>query len=79
MPLKKSCSLDAFNKNIAMSIEDGKEQDQAVAIAFTTLRAACGVPDDAPKLTAKEIVSKYGGKKESVGSVLRALVGSDED
>lgn len=63
MPLNKSCSVDAFEANIKAEIEAGKDRDQAVAIAFDTLKDACGVDTD-ERLSAKEIVSR--GKRESV-------------
>lgn len=41
MPLKKVCSIDALNDNIATEIRAGKPRAQAVAIAQRTLRDAC--------------------------------------
>jgi hypothetical protein len=41
MPLIKSCSLAAFQHNIAKEIEAGRERGQAYAIALETLKEAC--------------------------------------
>ena len=41
MPLKKTCSIQAFEANIAAEIRAGKPREQAVAIAHDTLRNAC--------------------------------------
>lgn len=41
MPLNKSCSLEALSENIAAEIKAGRARDQAVAIAYRTLRDAC--------------------------------------
>ena len=52
MPLIKSCSIDAFRKNIAAERATGKPLDQAVAIARRTLDMACreaGMPIPAAK------------------------------
>ena len=40
MPLIKSKSKEAFGKNVAAEIKAGKPQNQAVAIAYATKRAA---------------------------------------
>ena len=40
MPLVKSASKDAFRKNVKAEIAAGKPQRQAVAIAYSTKRAA---------------------------------------
>lgn len=40
MPLKKSGSKEAFQKNVEKSIEDGKPKKQAVAIAYSVQRKA---------------------------------------
>jgi hypothetical protein len=65
MPLNESCSIKAFEANVKRSIDEGKEQGQAVAIAYSVLRKACGIAADAPKMTPKEIVAKGGGKEEA--------------
>lgn len=44
MPLKKVCSVKAFRDNIRMAIREGYPREQAVAMAFETLRRACGAP-----------------------------------
>lgn len=41
MPLKKTCSIEAFEANIAAEIRAGKPREQAVAIARQTLADAC--------------------------------------
>jgi hypothetical protein len=40
MPLVKSASKNAFRKNVATEIKAGKPPKQAVAIAYSTKRAA---------------------------------------
>jgi hypothetical protein len=40
MPLVKSTSKNAFRKNVAAEIKAGKPPKQAVAIAYSTKRAA---------------------------------------
>ena len=40
MPLKKSTSKNAFRKNVKAEVEAGKPVKQAVAIAYSTKRAA---------------------------------------
>lgn len=40
MPLVKSASPAAFRKNIAAEVKSGKPVKQAVAIAYSTKRAA---------------------------------------
>ena len=42
MPLVKSSSKNAFRKNVATEIKAGKKPAQAVAIAYSTKRAAKG-------------------------------------
>lgn len=54
MPLVKSASKEAFRKNVKTEMAHGKPQKQAVAIAYSTQRAAAG------KSTAK---STPKGKK----------------
>jgi len=57
MPLIKKCSLKAFQDNIRREIERGTENKQAVAIAFSTLKKACGV-ETTTELSPKEIVAR---------------------
>jgi len=40
MPLKKSTSKKAFNKNVAAEVRAGKPVKQAVAIAYSVKREA---------------------------------------
>jgi hypothetical protein len=40
MPLVKSASKEAFRKNVKTEVAAGKPQKQAVAIAYSTQRAA---------------------------------------
>ena len=47
MPLVKSASPKAFRANVKTEMAAGKPQKQAVAIAYSTQRAAAGKP--APK------------------------------
>ena len=42
MPLVKSASQSAFRKNVKAEMAAGKPQKQAVAIAYSTQRAAAG-------------------------------------
>lgn len=42
MPLKKSASKPAFNKNVAAEVKAGKPVKQAVAIAYSVKRKAQG-------------------------------------
>jgi hypothetical protein len=44
MPLVKSSSKNAFRKNVAAEIKAGKPPKQAVAIAYSTKRAAAKKP-----------------------------------
>jgi hypothetical protein len=44
MPLVKSTSKNAFRKNVAAEIKAGKPPKQAVAIAYSTKRAAAKKP-----------------------------------
>lgn len=78
MPLIKSCSVKAFSKNVSTEIRAGREQAQSVAIAFSTLRRACGVKDTGKRLSPKEIVARGGGKKEAVEDGFAAMVGMTE-
>lgn len=59
MPLKKTCSIQAFEANIAAEIRAGKPREQAVAIAHDTLRNACrdeGKP--VPSRKAMDVIRK---------------------
>jgi hypothetical protein len=44
MPLVKSTSKNAFRKNVAAEVKAGKPPKQAVAIAYSTKRAAAKKP-----------------------------------
>ena len=44
MPLVKSTSKNAFRKNVAAEIKAGKPPKQAIAIAYSTKRAAAKKP-----------------------------------
>lgn len=60
------CSVECMQKNIRHFYHvRGDEIDRAVATSYSILRKACGVSDDAPQMTPKEIVAK-GSKGESV-------------
>lgn len=63
MPLDKSCSTSAMSDNVSRLSKEGKPQDQAVAIAYSVLKKACGVKSG-EKMTPSEIVAR--GKGESV-------------
>ena len=59
MPLVKSCSIVAFEQNIAAELRAGKPREQAVAIANRTLRDACRSEDKpVPTRKAIEVVRK---------------------
>jgi hypothetical protein len=84
MPLYKSCSVKAFRDNIRMLIgEEGYDREQAVAIAFETLRKACGAPKRArtERWKPERIVRwKRGESVEDIGcSVLREVLDSLEE
>jgi len=64
VPLDKSCVASAVSRNISTEMKAGRPQKQAIAIALSTLKRACGVPDDDRKMSAKEIVAA-GQKGES--------------
>jgi len=70
MPLDKGCSTDAMSKNIkALVDKEGKPQKQAVAIAYSVLRKACGLQGK-EQMTPKQIVAF--GKGESVVEAKKA-------
>jgi len=63
MPLKKGCSMEAFQDNIRRMIREGYPRNQAVAAAYETLRRACLSPREAERAkrerwTPKEIVGE---------------------
>lgn len=62
MPLIKSKSEKAFRKNIAVEVKAGKPVKQAVAIAYSTKRAA-------PKKMAEGGMASLGGLTSSTPSV----------
>lgn len=64
MPLDKRCSKPAFKFNVAAEIDTGKPQKQALAIAYSTLRRACGVGAPADMMTLGQIIAR--GRGESV-------------
>lgn len=53
-----------MSSNVSRLSKEGKAQDQAVAIAYSVLKKACGVPKGREKMTPKEIVQF--GKSEAV-------------
>lgn len=60
------CSVECMQKNIRHFYHvRGDEIPRAVATSYSILRKSCGTPDDAPKMTPKEIVAK-ASKAESV-------------
>jgi hypothetical protein len=56
MPLDKRCSTEAFSNNVRTEYKSGKEQKQAVAIAYSVLCKACGCPRDT-RMTPKQMVA----------------------
>lgn len=60
--LSESCSREAFEANISAEIKAGKPKEQAVAIAISTLKKACGVTSD-KRMSVDEILK--GGMKEA--------------
>jgi hypothetical protein len=67
MPLLKSKSEKAFKKNIATEVKAGKPVKQAVAIAYSTKRAA-------PKKMADGGVASLGNMTSSTPNVPNAAV-----
>ena len=64
---QKTCSKDAFETNIryfykvkSKEWQGSKEEKlrRAVAASYSALRRACGIPNDAPNMTPKEILSR---------------------
>lgn len=64
---QKTCSKEAFETNIryfykvkSKEWEGSKEEKlrRAVAASYSALRRACGIPNDAPNMTPKEILSR---------------------
>ena len=64
MPLDKSCSQKAFRNNVRISHDEGKPMDQAIAIAYSVLKKACGVTSK-ERMKPSEIIG--ASKKESSG------------
>ena len=62
MPINKGCSISAFRENVSMLIREGRERDQALAIAISTLKKACGVTSE-KRMTPQGIV-RAGKKKK---------------
>jgi len=63
MPLRKECSMEAFQENIRKMIREGYPREQAVAAAYETLRRACLSPRMAERAkrerwTPKEIIGE---------------------
>lgn len=71
MPLNKTCSIKAFKDNISAEIKAGKSKDQAVAIAYTILKDACGVEND-NNMTSEEIVN-YNKKENNMGTKIKRI------
>lgn len=55
MALKKICSVKSFKANVARNVREGYPPNQAVAIAYATLRKACGVKTTR-RMSPKQIV-----------------------
>jgi uracil-DNA glycosylase family 4 len=67
MPLRRSCSIDAFEANIAAELRAGKPRTEAVAIAHDVLRRACdaaGVEVPVTKNDADAKAKKPKAKRE---------------
>ncbi len=77
MPLNRACSLDALRENIATELEAGRTRDQAVAIAYSTLREACAelslpVPSEKDvAAVAREFKRKGGSSREYLEEALK--------
>lgn len=56
MPLIKRCAETSLKRNIGRLIREGRPWPQAVAIAYSTLRKACGCGKRRGRLSAKQIV-----------------------
>ena len=61
MPLVKSASPAAFRKNVKMEMAAGKPQKQAVAIAYSTQRAAAGKSAPPGGASARPMKTRWGG------------------
>lgn len=71
MPLKKRCSLKAFNYNVNHRREKGEPPSkQDIAIAYSVLKKSCGV-DSKAKMTPSEIVK---AKSEAINTINKWLV-----
>jgi len=58
MPLKKECSMDAFRANVKRLLKEYPRSDQALAIAYSTLKKACGIdPGNEKRMTPSEIIA----------------------
>lgn len=87
MPLRKTCSTSAMQKNISQLAREGYPIKQAVAIAYSTLMRACGLSPAEMKRakrerwTPKEIVGEqYTGPFGKLREVLdRMLINLCED
>lgn len=78
MPLKKVCSVKSFRDNIRMAIREGYPREQAVAMAFETLRKACGAPPRArEEQWPPEKIVKW--KKESMEVIEQVLDDMNEE
>lgn len=78
MPLPKSCSMATFYKSVEAEKAAGKPLRQALAIAYSHLKKACGVSDDFSG-TPSEIVHKGGGSSEGLGEELwPSVAGANE-
>lgn len=76
MPLDKECSQEAFDRNVELSVDEGKPRDQAIAIAFSTLRGACGVPRNVSSKMSIQDILNYGKKKKEAGLLFSRLFDS---
>jgi len=65
MPLRKRCSIDAFNYNVNLHKKKGDPPSkQDIAIAYSVLRKACGI-ESKKKMTPSEMIRRNKIKKVS--------------
>ena len=70
MPLASGCSESAFYKNLKIGMREGKPRPQALAIAFSVLKKACGVKGKGKqKMKVKSIVAAGHTEDEAPSAI----------
>jgi hypothetical protein len=76
MPLNAGCSITAFRRNISQLVGEGYPQNQAVAIALSTLRKSCqakGKPvPDIGEIVPPEV-------NDEIESIIKVLLGAEQE